>query len=420
AREIITLWVSRMVMMGQYCAGDIPFRDVYIHAMIQDGEGRKMSKSLGNGIDPLVASDSHGADAMRFTLASMTTDTQDIRMPVATMTLPDGRQANTSPKFDIGRNFCNKLWNASRFALMNLEGMDPAKFDSGKMDITDRWILSRLTQTIAETTKSLEEYKYSEPLAGLYRFFWNDFCDWYLEWAKPRMQDERKKPIAQNVLAFVLDQTLRLLHPFVPFITEGIFQKLNEVAPARRLEGLTEAKNSKALVIAEWPQENDFLRAPDAEKQIEIVQAVIRTVRDIRSNRNIPPKERLVASAKSQRQTVDILNQNAELIGQLAGVKEFHAGTDIVKPTNASVAIADATEVYVHNAIDPQAERRRFEKQKRQIVKAKEAVEAKLANESFVGRAKPEVVARARDKLAQLTGQLKTVEKHLSELENNG
>jgi len=420
AREIITLWVSRMVMMGQYCAGDIPFRDVYIHAMIQDGEGRKMSKSLGNGIDPLVAIDSHGADAMRFTLASMTTDTQDIRMPVATMTLPDGRQANTSPKFDIGRNFCNKLWNASRFALMNLEGMDPAKFDSGKMDITDRWILSRLTQTIAETTKSLEEYKYSEPLAGLYRFFWNDFCDWYLEWAKPRMQDERKKPIAQNVLAFVLDQTLRLLHPFVPFITEGIFQKLNEVAPARRLEGLTEAKNSKALVIAEWPQENDFLRAPDAEKQIEIVQAVIRTVRDIRSNRNIPPKERLVASAKSQRQTVDILNQNAELIGQLAGVKEFHAGTDIVKPTNASVAIADATEVYVHNAIDPQAERRRFEKQKRQIVKAKEAVEAKLANESFVGRAKPEVVARARDKLAQLTGQLKTVEKHLSELENNG
>ena len=122
AREIITLWVSRMVMMGQYCAGDIPFSDVYIHAMIQDGEGRKMSKSLGNGIDPLTVIDSHGADAMRFTLASMTTETQDIRMPVVSMTLPDGRQANTSPKFDIGRNFCNKLWNASRFAMMNLEG----------------------------------------------------------------------------------------------------------------------------------------------------------------------------------------------------------------------------------------------------------------------------------------------------------
>ena len=155
-------------MMGQYCAGDIPFSDVYIHAMIQDGEGRKMSKSLGNGIDPLVAIDSHGADAMRFTLASMATDTQDIRMPVAAMTLPDGRQANTSPKFDIGRNFCNKLWNASRFVMMNLDGIDPAGFDPSKMDITDKWILSRLTQTIAETTKSLEEFKYSEPLAVSY------------------------------------------------------------------------------------------------------------------------------------------------------------------------------------------------------------------------------------------------------------
>jgi len=189
AREIITLWVSRMVMMGQYCVGDIPFSDVYIHAMIQDGEGRKMSKSLGNGIDPLVAINSHGADAMRFTLASMTTDTQDIRMPVEKMKLPDGRQENTSPKFDIGRNFCNKLWNASRFALMNLEGIDPGKFDKAKMTITDRWILSRLAKTITKTMESLEAFKYSEPLAQLYRFFWNDFCDWYLEWIKPRMQD---------------------------------------------------------------------------------------------------------------------------------------------------------------------------------------------------------------------------------------
>jgi len=416
AREIITLWVSRMVMMGQYCAGDIPFSDVYIHAMIQDGQGRKMSKSLGNGIDPLVAIDSHGADAMRFTLASMATDTQDIRMPVAAMTLPDGRQANTSPKFDIGRNFCNKLWNASRFAIMNLEGIDPAGFDSGELDITDRWILSRLTDTIAETTRSLDEFKYSEPLALLYKFFWNDFCDWYLEWAKPRMQDERKRPVAQNVLAFVLDQTLRLLHPFVPFITEGIFQKLNEIAPVRQLEGLMEAKNAAGLVIAEWPRKVDSLRDPDVEKQIDVIQTVIRTVRDIRSNRNIPPKELLVVSVKSQQETVGVLNRNAELICQLAGVKEFLAGTDIEKPANAAVSIADVTEVYVHEAIDPQIEQQRFEKQKQQIEKAKESVEAKLANENFVTKAKPEVVAQAKVKLAQLIEQLKTVEEHLSEL----
>jgi len=419
AREIITLWVSRMVMMGQYCAGDIPFSDVYIHAMIQDGQGRKMSKSLGNGIDPLVAIDSHGADAMRFTLASMATDTQDIRMPVAAMKLPDGRQVNTSPKLDIGRNFCNKLWNASRFAIMNLDGIDPAGFDSGQMDITDKWILSRLTDTITETTRSLDEFKYSEPLALIYRFFWNDFCDWYLEWAKPRMQDEQKRPIAQNVLAFVLDQTLRLLHPFVPFITEGIFQKLNEIAPLRRLEGLIDAKNAGALVVAEWPQKVDSLRDPDAEKQIEIIQTVIRTIRDIRSNRNIPPKELLVVSVKSQQEIAGILNRNAGLISELAGVKEFQAGTDIVKPVNAAVSIADVTEVYVHDAIDPEAEQRRFEKQKQQIEKAKESVEAKLANENFVTKAKPEVVAQAKAKLAQLIEQLETVEKHLSELNNN-
>ncbi len=416
AREIITLWVSRMVMMGQYCAGDIPFSDVYIHAMIQDGEGRKMSKSLGNGIDPLVAIDSHGADAMRFTLASMTTDTQDIRMPVVPMTLPDGRTANTSPKFDIGRNFCNKLWNASRFALMNLEGIKPAKFDPDKMDITDKWILSRLAKTISEVTESLDKFKYSEPLTELYRFFWNDFCDWYLEWIKPRMQDKQKKPTAQNVLAFVLDQTLRLLHPFIPFITEGIFQKLNEIAPVRQLEGVAEAKKSEALVTAEWPQRIDALRNPNADKEIEITQAAIRTVRDIRSNRNIPPNEMLVVSAKSQQQNVNILNRNAELIEQLAGVKGFSAGTAIVKPANAAVAVADTTEIYVHDAIDPEAERLRFEKQKQQIEKAKNAVEAKLANENFVTKAKPKVVAQAKDKLAQLTEQLKTVEKHLSEL----
>ncbi len=418
AREIITLWVSRMVMMGQYCAGDIPFSDVYIHAMIQDGQGRKMSKSLGNGIDPLVAIDSHGVDAMRFTLASMTTDTQDIRMPVAEMTLPDGRKANTSPKFDIGRNFCNKLWNASRFALMNLEGMDAAGFDAGKMDITDKWILSRLAQTISEVTESLENFKYSEPLSALYRFFWNDLCDWYLEWAKPRMQDDNSKPIAQNVLAFALDQVLRLLHPFVPIITEGIFQKLNEVAPVRGLEDLAEAKGSEALVIAEWPRRIDSFRKPEAEKEIETLQEIIRTIRDIRNNRNIPPKTRLVVSVKTDQNNAEMLNQNSELISTLAGVKEFHSGADIEKPANSAATVAEAAEVYVHDAVDPEAERQRFEKQKEQILKAKGAVEAKLANENFVKKAKPHVVSQARDKLAQLTEQLRTVDKHLSDLDN--
>ncbi len=416
AREIITLWVSRMVMMGQYCAGDIPFSDVYIHAMIQDGEGRKMSKSLGNGIDPLVAINSHGADAMRFTLASMTTEMQDIRMPVVLMTLPDGRQANTSPKFDIGRNFCNKLWNASRFAMMNLEGIDPDGFDPKKMDITDKWILSRLAKTITETSKSLDDYKFSEPLAQLYKFFWNNYCDWYLEWIKPRMQDGEQRPIAQNVLAFILDQTLRLLHPFVPFITEGIFQKLNEIAPVRKLEGIAQAKESDALVIAQWPIELNTLIDENSEQQIYTIQDPIRAIRDIKNTYNIAPKAVLIASAKASKPATKILNDNADLVCKLAGVKRFQAGPDVVKPQNAAAAIVNDIQIFVHDVINPEAERTRFQKQRQQVETAQKAIEAKLSNENFVNKAKPEVVAQAKEKLIELTELIKTIDKHLSEL----
>jgi valyl-tRNA synthetase len=416
AREIITLWVSRMVMMGQYCAGDIPFSDVYIHAMIQDGEGRKMSKSLGNGIDPLIAIDSHGADAMRFTLASMTTDTQDIRMPVVPMTLPDGRQANTSPKFDVGRNFCNKLWNASRFAMMNLDGIDPAAFDASRMDVTDRWILSRLAATVSEVTGQLEGFKFSEPLAVLYRFFWNDFCDWYLEWAKSRMRDPAQKAIAQNVLAFTLDCVLRLLHPFVPFITEGIFQKLNEIAPTRGLKSLAETGQATSIAIARWPTTMDGLADKNVEEQIRVVQDVIRAVRDIRSNYNKAPSELLVASAGAPQPVADVLNTHSGLICQLAALSGFRAAAELPKPNNAATAIVEDIQIYVHDVIDRQAERLRLEEQKQEIEQAKKGVEGKLANSNFVARAKPEVVAQARERLVQLQEQLQAVEKHLAEI----
>ncbi|OHB65219.1 MAG: hypothetical protein A2Y76_06090 [Planctomycetes bacterium RBG_13_60_9] len=416
AREIITLWVSRMVMMGQYCAGDIPFRDVYIHAMIQDGEGRKMSKSLGNGIDPLVAIDSHGADAMRFTLASMTTDTQDIRMPVVLMTLPDGRKVNTSPKFDVGRNFCNKLWNASRFAMMNLEGLDPAGFDAGRMDITDKWILSRLATTRDEVTDALNAFKFSEPLGQLYHFFWNDFCDWYLEWAKSRMRDDESRAVAQNVLAFVLDSTLRLLHPFTPFITEGIYQKLREMIPARELKGIAAADRAEALAIAAWPAEMGPLKNPTVAEHIRWVQEIVRAIRDIRNKYNIAPSEKLTASVNAPKAITDALGDNSRLIRQLAGLESLRIAENLPKPNNAATAIVEETQVYVHDVIDLEAERARLEKQKQDVEQAKRSVEGKLANENFVTRAKPEVVAQAREKLQQLQEQLQAIERHLAEL----
>ncbi len=416
AREIITLWVSRMVMMGQYCVGDIPFKDVYIHAMIQDGEGRKMSKSLGNGIDPLVIIDSHGADAMRFTLASMTTDTQDVRMPVELMELPDGRKVNTSPKFDIGRNFCNKLWNASRFAMMNLEGVKPEDFDAGKLKPVDKWILSRLATTVKEVTEKLDNYKFNEPVDILYKFFWNDLCDWYLEWVKPRMDNE-DKGVAQNVLAFVLDQSLRMLHPFIPFISEGIFQKLNEVAPERTLEGIWEGKASNALVCAKWPVAEDELIDEKIEKKIEVIQGAISGIRELRSKYNKTPKEQLKASINTSEDMSEILNENVELISNLANLEEFNSGSNIEKPEKAAATIVGQMQVYLHDAIDMEMERKRLNKQKEEIEKGIRSCEGKLGNENFVNKANPEIVQQTRDRLTDYQRQMEAIEKHLAELE---
>jgi valyl-tRNA synthetase len=416
AREIITLWVSRMVMMGQYCAGDIPFSDVYIHAMIQDGLGRKMSKSLGNGIDPLVAIDSHGADAMRFTLASMTTDTQDVRMPVAELQLPDGRTVNSSPKFDVGRNFCNKLWNASRFAMLNLEGTAPEAFDPAQMTLADKWILSRLTQTVSTVTAGLEAFKYNEPLSEIYKFFWNDFCDWYLEWAKPRMQDAVQKPIAQNVLAFVLDQILRLLHPFVPFITEGIFQNLNAIAPKRGLKGLMPLLPADSIMVAAWPQSADAWIDRGSERQIEQIQNIVRAIRDVRSRYNIPPSKPLVCSAAASSAVCDRIRENAGLIRQLTNLSSFTAAVGLSKPDNAAAAVVEDIQLFVHDVIDKEAERLRLLKQKEFIEKGIKPLAGKLGNENFVSRAAPEVVEQSRQKLKELTDQLDAVEKLLAEL----
>ena len=191
------------------------------------------------------------------------------------------------------------------------------------MDITDHWILSRLARTIKAVTEALDDFKFNEPINELYRFFWNDFCDWYLEWAKPRMQDAAQRPIAQNVLAFVLDQILRLLHPFVPFITEGIYQNLNTIAPRRGLKGIADLSIPDALIIASWPQRMDERIDEACEKQIDLVQNIIRTIRDIRSQYNLPPSKLLAVSASAPAAVCQVLTTQSSLIGQLAGVSGF-------------------------------------------------------------------------------------------------
>lgn len=413
SRDIITLWVSRMVMLGIYNIGKVPFSDVFIHGKILDGNGETMSKSKGNGIDPLAIIDTYGADAMRFSLAQMTTESQDMRMPVK----KDEQGRNISEKFDIGRNFCNKLWNATRFAMLNLEGADYNAFDADKLDITDRWILSRLEDTVTDVTDMLNDFKYSEPITCIYRFFWNDLCDWYLEWVKPRFKDGQQRQTAQNVLAFVLDQCLRIMHPFMPFITEGLFAALGEMAPVRGLKGIAEAPQSSALIAADWPGRGiEQFRDPDVEEQIIELQAVIKCIREIRSHHNVAPSRKVNAAIRVAAPKSFLSGSNIGLIETLASLETLVITDSVVRGKSTASSILGDCEIFVHDVIDIDAERKRLEKQKETIIGAINPIEAKLANENYVSRAKPEVVQSSKDRLIELNEQLAAIEKLIAEI----
>ena len=412
AREIITLWVTRMVMMGQYCIGDIPFTDVFIHAMIQDGEGRKMSKSLGNGIDPLDIIDSHGADAMRFTLVSMTTQTQDVRMPVEEMTLPDGRTCRTSPKFDVGRNFCNKLWNAARFAMMNLEGCPPWEDIRPAGQLADAWILSRLNGTIRDATAALEAFRFNELAEKLYHFMWDDFCDWYLEIAKGRINSGDAAPKA--IVAHCLDVLLRLLHPIIPFITEAIWARLNEVAPVRGPGG---QQAEPLLARAEWPRADAGAINQQAEHDFEMLADMIRQIRNARSRHNVPPPSKLAVKVEGSGPAASLVADNADLLKSQAGLSEVSVVEHLANPPADAAAVTAANiKLHVLGIIDRQAEVQRLTKQAETLRRGVQGIEAKLANEGFVSKAPPAVVQRERQRLAQLKADLEAVEKSLAAL----
>jgi valyl-tRNA synthetase len=415
AREIITLWVSRMVMMGQYCLGKPPFRDVFIHAMIQDGEGRKMSKSLGNGIDPLDIIDSHGADAMRFTLVSMTTQTQDVRMPVEQMTLPDGREVNASPKFDVGRNFCNKLWNASRFVLMNLAGA-PAWNDARPgTHLADAWILSRLQGTIRDASAAVEGYRYNELADTLYHFVWDDFCDWYVEIAKSRINAGEAGPKA--ILAHCLDVILRLLHPIMPFITEAIWQNLNSVVPCR---GPGDQPAEPLLVTAQWPRADAGGINPGAEAKFALLRDLVRSIRNVRSQHNVPPAKKIEVAAEADADPARVIGENLELVKSLAQLSEFSvrpSGSPAAMPADAAAVAVGGVKLYVMGIVDRQAELARLSKQRDTLLRGIKGIEGKLSNEGFLAKAPPELVAKERQRIESLKTDLASVEASLEVLQ---
>jgi len=411
AREIITLWVARMVLTGRYNIGKVPFHDVYIHAVIQDGQGRPFKKTLGNGYDPVDIIEIYGADALRFTMASMTTETQDIRMPMKRVTLEDGRAMQTSERFELGRNFCNKIWNAARFAFLNLEGATHEKLDLATLPIEDRWILSRVSRAAADVQEALLKFQFSRAATVARDFFWDSLCDWYLELVKSRVRDNRQATEARQVLAFALDQSLRLLHPFMPFITERLWQILNAMVPTRGLPGLAELDTDKPLVVSSYPPREGWsaLIASEVDRAFEDLQTATRAVRDIRQTQNVLPKQKVDVVIKVPAERVASLAHEANVIKQLAHVGEISIDPDAVAPSNAATLVIGDMQIYVADVIDAAAERKRLDKELANLDKQIAGIHAKLSNRNFVDRAPADVVQRERDRLADLQAKRETV-----------
>ncbi|HZW34231.1 MAG TPA: valine--tRNA ligase [Isosphaeraceae bacterium] len=408
ARDIITLWVARMVIFGLFNRRDVPFRDVYIHPVIQDGQGKRMSKSAGNGVDPADIIEMYGADALRYTLSAGATETQDLRMPVEAVKFSDGRTVNTSERFEQGRNFANKFWNAARFALMNLEGYKPAATDRAALPVEDRWILDDLDRTIAGVTSELEQFQFAEASRRLRDFIWGEFCDWYVEFIKGRLRDPAARPVAQRVLAAVLDALCRLLHPIMPFVTEQVWQGLAGVAPVR---GLPEPAIAEASVcIAAWPQPLGWSDETAGKTVAQWCEA-IKAIRNLRAERNVPKQAKIAPILVAQGTVAEWLRQGESYLRSLSPAESVTVVASVERPAECAVAVLPEAEIILPLAglIDAEVERAKLRKTLADLERQIGGHRSKLGNEGFVARAPAAVVEQARSKLAELESQREAV-----------
>ena len=379
--DILFFWVARMMMMGLKFMGDVPFRDVYIHALVRDAEGQKMSKSRGNVIDPLLVIEKFGTDAFRFTLAAFAAQGRDVR-------LSEERLAGY-------RNFANKIWNASRFTLSNLQGYDPHR-PAGKVEPTlaDRWILSRANQAIFQVRQGLDSYKFNEAASAVYQFLWHEFCDWYIELIKPVLyqdEDPAQKWVAQNTLARVLDTSLRLLHPFMPFITEEIWQ----VLPG----------NQGSIMVAEFPRVQEGELQPEAEADMGLIMGVIGAIRNLRSELNVPPSKQVEAVLHSQNpEALKTVEQNRIYVASLARAEKMIFQTGGQKPKASATAVAEDLEIYLplKGLINLDDEEKRIQKEIAKIAGELSRINLKLQNEEFLRKARVEAVDKEKEKAKTL------------------
>lgn len=404
APEIIFFWVARMIMAGYEFMGESPFTDVYFTGTVRDMQGRKMSKSLGNGIDPLEVVKLFGADALRYTVVSAAGPGTDVQLD------PENLEESFAP----GRNFANKLWNAARFALMNLpdEHVPALAAVEGDLELADRWILSRMTRATAEVTRQLEQFRFDEAAEVARSFFWNELADWYLELIKPRMMDDApaaSRAAAQATLVTSLDTVLRLLHPIMPFVTEALWRKLPTVQHTTRAE---------SLIVAAWPQVEDARIDADAEARMNALIELIGTVRALRTEYKVPPSTPL---------QVRLGNVDSPLEAALAAEERAlrrMARVDSIERGNGSGAggahavLRGGTELFIPLAdiIDMDRERARLTTEMQRLDGQLRSTEGKLTNETFVARAPAEVVAREREKAASLREQLERLTDKLKAL----
>ena len=388
--DIIFFWVARMITMGLEFTGKAPFPVVYIHGLIRDEKGQKMSKSKGNTIDPVKIIDKYGSDALRFTMTSLCTyGGQDIKI--------------SDERFEYGRNFANKIWNASRFVLMNLEGVDSKEIDFDNLTIADKWILDRLNTTAKEINNCIAEYRIGETAHILYDFFWNSYCDWYVEIAKIQLQDAELKANTQRVLRYVLDMSLRMLHPVMPHITESVWQLIPH--------GLSEYDDgvlSKAIIVAKFPVYDEKLAFPEEAEEIELVFETIKSLRNVRQSFNISTSLKVDIEIRADKKEKAVFEAIESYIRRLAKVENIsYADVNAPIPQKTATAVVSASKIVLNleNLIDFNEEIKRQQKKLDKLTGEKKSLQGRIDNPKFVANAPKELIEQTKERIAEISVQ---------------
>ncbi len=396
--DIIFFWVARMITMGLEFTGEAPFSTVFIHGLIRDEKGQKMSKSKGNTIDPVKIIDKYGCDALRFTMTSLCTyGGQDIKI--------------SDERFEYGRNFANKIWNASRFVLMNLDGVDGKDVDFNNLTIADKWILDKLNKVAAEINDNIKEYRIGETAHILYDFFWNSYCDWYVEIAKIQLQDEKLKLNTQRVLRYVLDMSLRLLHPIMPHITERVWQLLPH----------PDSEKATALIVSEYPTFKKTLEFSKESREMELVFETIKSLRNVRQSFNISTSLKVDIEIRAEKTEKPVFEEIESYIRRLAKVENItYADIDAPVPNKTATAVVSASKIILNleNLIDFNEEIKRQEKKLAKLTGEKKSLEGRINNPKFVANAPKELIEQTKARIEEISVQEKTINELIESLKS--